>query len=117
MNANLISGMVAQLVAEGWKAEDGTAIASKTYATAVGPKQAHAYVQDFGPTSENVVLAGDYQSEGRNILEPHGVLVPRSAEGGVLSALVQKFVRDADDTVADSYAARLLKPKLVDANN
>ena len=96
----------------GWLAEDGAAIASKIFQTAVGPKAALAYLMDFGPHSDKLFLSGDYQSEGRNVLASHATPIPRSAHsahGDTLDHLVVKFARGVDAVVADSYAARLLR--------
>lgn len=94
------------LVALGWQAVDGTAVASKTYKTAVGPKVAFVYVADYGPTEENVQLNGDYVSEGNNVLAC-GVSIPKAAVGDSLAALVKKFAVNADRAVDESYARRL----------
>ena len=97
------------LTTRGWVPEAGTAIASKTYATAVGPKQAHAYLADFGPSSAHLCLTGDYRSEGRNILESRGQLLPKVAAPLEVEALACKFADAVDASVGESYAARLLR--------
>ena len=61
----------------GWSNAGGVALASKPFKTVVGGKSALAYLE-IG--SYNYVLKGDYQSEGRNQLEPHGVLIPKPDE-------------------------------------
>jgi hypothetical protein len=111
MNEKIIAMVTPRLVSLGWTPVDGTAIASKTYATAVGPKTAHIYLADYGPDCVNVALEGDYRSEGRNILEPCITLLPRSAQGILLSEVVKQFAQRIDDTVASSYAGRLLRNK------
>jgi len=93
----------------GWLAEDGAAIASKIFQTAVGPKAALAYLMDFGPHSDKLFLSGDYQSEGRNVLASHATPIPQSSHGDTLANLVEEFARGVDAVVADSYAARLLR--------
>lgn len=98
----------AVLQLHGWVPTDGVAIASKTFPTAVGPKVALVYLQDYGKGTENYVLAGDYQSEGRNILEPEFVLLPKQASDEVLRSLVLKFAAKVAKAIAASYAARLL---------
>lgn len=100
----------ARLVEHGWRAldhEKHSAIACKLFDTAVGEKEAFVYVQDFGNSTESVRLAGCYYSEGRDILEPHGRLVPRGADAQTVAQLVAEFAAGVDDVVAKSYAARL----------
>lgn len=99
---------IATLTALGWTAAGSTAIATKTYNTAVGPKTALAYLGDFGPDAESMSLTGDYQSEGRNILEPHGMLLPKAAGHDLVRMLVTRFSVGVDAAVGQSYAARLL---------
>lgn len=104
-----IQQVKAAIAALGWKAIDSTAIASKVFATAVGDKTAHVYLQDFGPESTGFMLHGDYQSEGRNILESQCVLIPKGSDDEQMRRLVAKFVQNAERAVAGSYAVRLLR--------
>lgn len=92
----------------GWSTDTGTAVASKYYATAVGDKQALAYLQDFDRESTNLLLTGSYWSEGRNALEATMVSIPRDANAEQAKAVAEQFARLADATVAETYAARLL---------
>ncbi|MDT8992763.1 hypothetical protein RQP54_17960 [Curvibacter sp. APW13] len=96
----------------GWAPCDGVAIASKTFATAVGPKVALAYLQNYGKDTQNYHLAGDYQSEGSNILEAQFVLLPKTASESTLKDLAKQFATNVAKTVAASYAGRLLHPSL-----
>jgi hypothetical protein len=106
----LRSTIVAQLAAAGWTAlEGGTAIANKMYETAVGLKEAQAYLADYGPTSENYVLQGQYYSEGRNVLGGSGILIPKAGDEATVTQLTQKFAAGAEKEVLQSYAARLLR--------
>ncbi|MNR71865.1 hypothetical protein D3C71_25440 [compost metagenome] len=108
MNKELVSQVVARLASHGWTPiEGGTAIARKTFDTAVGPKEALVYLTNSRDDDPNRTLQGDYQSEGRNVLEPHGVLLPKAAEPVMVDALVDKFVAGAERAVGESYAARL----------
>lgn len=97
------------LVSRGWTAQDYTAIASKQYETAVGPKQALVYLQDFGPQEEQLLLVGDYQSEGRNCLSSHGVLVPKCASVAKVKELADWFSIQADKAVGQTYAMKLMR--------
>lgn len=113
----LRSTIVAQLAAAGWTPlEGGTAIANKIYETAVGLKEAQVYLADYGPTSENYVLEGQYYSEGRNILGGSGILIPKAADEAKVIQLAQKFAAGAEKEVLQSYAARLLRSREVHAD-
>lgn len=100
--------IAAQLVAAGLvRLERTTAIAMKTYPTAVGLKDAHVYLADFGPEETNYVLQGEYYSEGRNALGGSGVLIPKDADPELAIALTVRFAVGAEKSVLSSYAARL----------
>lgn len=106
----LRSTIVAQLAAAGWTPlEGGAAIANKMYETAVGLKEAQAYLADCGSTSENYVLQGQYYSEGRNVLGGSGILIPKAGDEPTVTQLTQKFAAGAEKEVLQSYAARLLR--------
>ncbi|PNG50398.1 MULTISPECIES: hypothetical protein [unclassified Variovorax] len=110
-HAQLIQTIKGQLAAAGWKKESGTGVASKVFQTAVGPKVAHAYVSRGD--GYNVTLSGDYQSEGRNALEPHGTLIPEGADEDAVRLLARKFAVNADQVISQTYAARLHQVKAV----
>jgi len=104
----LRAAIVAQLVAAGWTAlERSTAIAIKTYDTAVGPKDAHVYLADFGSSETNYVLQGEYYSEGSNVLSARGILIPKNAEPAAVKTLTERFAVGAEQEILDSYAKRL----------
>lgn len=104
----LIETMQQQLEKQGWTPiKGGTAIARKNYVTAVGIKEALAYVSDFGPQEGSVRLQGDYQSEGRNCLSTTSELIARTASVEEVGVAAQKFAIAADVSVGQSYAARL----------
>ena len=96
------------LVDQGWTALPGPALAEKVYATAVGPKSAHVFLADFGADSSNYSLTGYYWTEGRNCLEPCGVLIPKASSATGVAEHVALFAKGADAAVAQSYAVRLL---------
>jgi hypothetical protein len=98
------------LVLAGWTAFDGPALATKKFDTAVGEKEAVAWLQDWGSDSGNYTLHGDYQSEGRNALEAGSVLIPKDASSDEVRSAVSRFASDADEAVANTYAARLHRP-------
>ncbi len=94
-----------------WSVEDGSAICSKTYFVATGPKMAFAYLMDFGDAEDSVLLTGVYYSEGRNILEPCPVSIPKNATEAQIRGLVALFASRVDARVADSYAGRLMRKR------
>jgi len=94
------------LVAAGWTESDGSAVAVKTFDSAVGPKEAFAYFNAW-PSEANAALAGDYRSEGSNILENCDVLLPKDSTDEQLGQLVQSFVAGTEHKISESYAVRL----------
>lgn len=105
MNRTIIAKAFESL---GWSLLGGTAIAGKMYLTAVGEKEAQAYVADYGPTSDVVLLTGTYWSEGRNCLEPYPVAIQKTSTESTIFGMVKLFVSQADERVAETYAAKLL---------
>lgn len=97
-----------RLQALGWTASDGAAIATRSYPTIVGAKEAQAYLQDFGSDSQTYHLTGVYWSEGRNSLEPHFVAIPKTATREEVASLVMQFGQKTDAVVSETYAARLI---------
>jgi hypothetical protein len=107
LNEALRAAVTERLVVHGWTAVSPVALAIKSYETAVGQKDAHVYLADYGSECECVAISGDYQSEGRNALESHSVLLPRNADANQVQQLVAKFTQNADAVIAQTYAARL----------
>lgn len=101
------------LVELDWTLGLGAALVTKQFPTAVGPKLGLVYLQDYGPNSGGFLLAGDYQSEGRNQMESHGYLIPHEVSDGRLREIIVKFSTGMDKVVSHTYAARLLadRPK------
>lgn len=100
--------LCALLLAHGWElVPGGTALASRSYATAVGPKVGQVYLSRSAEGDANETLSGHYYSEGRNVMP--SVLIPKAADAATLERLVAQFAREADAAVAGSYAARLLR--------
>lgn len=100
--------VAALLRPHGWLLDCHSAIARKSYATAVGPKEALAYAS-YWPNSQCLYLTGEYLSEGSNALAIHGVLLPNTANAAMIKPLVDHFAVACDTAVANTYAARLLK--------
>ena len=90
----------------GWSRVDGAAIAMKTYLTAVGQKVAFVYLY----RSNCATITGDYQSEGRNILEPLARLIPLDADSDAINGAVDTFAASVDKAIGESYAMKLLQP-------
>lgn len=101
--------VIQTLLEQGWSAEIFTAIASKNDATAVGTKQAHAYLESGRSSDPNLVLKGVYYSKGRNVLEPRSVLIPKASSVDVAIELTRVFAASVDERVAQTYAVRLLR--------
>lgn len=97
------------LASFGWSPSDGSALASKTFDTAVGEKTAFAYLTPQRDGDPYRRLLGDYWSEGRNIMASCCVLIPKTASADALRDLAEQFAMDADKTVAESYAGRLAR--------
>lgn len=95
------------LQSRGWQPNDGAAFACRSIKTAVGEKEVSAYLGGFGPETP-IALKGVYYSEGRNILEPLMVFLPRDACRKQLERLALKFHVDALKLIGQSYAVRLL---------
>lgn len=95
------------LVKHGWRGCDGAAVAIKEYPTAVGPREAHAYLIDCLASERCVVLTGQYWSEGRNIIETLFMRIDADLNVPDTQAVVDRYVLSVDQAVANSYAGRL----------
>lgn len=109
MYETLREALTRTLLEHGWSREAFTAIASKDYATVVGTKQAHAYLGRDQSSDPNLVLKGEYYSEGRNVLEPRSVLIPKASSVEAATQLAQAFAAGVDERIAQTYAVRLLR--------
>ena len=104
-----LQAIAAQVLAEhGWIPVVGVAASQKVFQTAVGDRVATAQLGPFDSERCNCTLQGSYLSEGRNALEPQGVLIPWSASPGEIVKLATKFAQQVDVAVGETYAARLL---------
>lgn len=81
----------------GWVATDGAAIATKTYPTAVGPREAWVYLS-------GQLLTATYWSEGRNATASAATVL---SDGPRQQGLIAKFCADVDALVCQTYAAAL----------
>lgn len=103
------SEIVARLVALGWEASSGVALATKHYKTAVGVKQAFAYLADYGTNEVSVLLTGDYQSQGNNALSTSSMSIAKHADTNTVNEKVALYAQNVDAVVAQTYAMKLLK--------
>ena len=99
---------VSDVLAEsGWFCScDKVHLGRKAYRTAFGLRE--ATVSLTPGDNYNRSLVGIYESEGRNILESHSVLIPRLSTLGEVQALARTFVKTVDTVVAISNAVRVL---------
>jgi len=96
------------LLEHGWEAVFAHAICTKLYLTAVGYKEAIAYLS--AGDGFNRTLSGTYTSEGRDILGNQSVLIPLGASDDEIVSLAVTFVTNVSNAVAQSYAGRLFEP-------
>ena len=95
------------LAEQGWKSEDGAAFARKSFKTAVGPRDAVAYLMHSSSNDNAFRLTASYDSEGRNVLESVWLLIPQDATIGEIHAVIGNFSDGVDTHVAQTYAACL----------
>jgi len=99
----------AALASLGWNTEElvshGTA--TKVYATAVGPKEAHVYLR-FARDQLTARLSGDYWSEGRNALSTCTQAITLEQVEALIDA-VKSFSSNVDRIVAGTYAMRFVR--------
>lgn len=100
--------IVAGLVESGWTARNSTAIASKSFDTAVGQKEALVFLESWGD-SPNFVVGGQYYSEGRNALSSTSVFIRKDASEAEAQRLASVFAAQADAAVGETYAMRLAR--------
>jgi len=103
-----VRSLIAQrLQRYGWRLNTGSALAVKTFRTAVGDRDAFVYLADFGKDSREFMLQGDYQSEGRNHLDPHPILFAKTSTPEEIQNAASRFAVLVDAAIANTYAMRL----------
>jgi hypothetical protein len=110
-----VRGLVTKsLVQHNWQinVQACSALVRKSFQSAVGGKEGVVYFRSF---IENYSLEGTYYSEGRNCLEPHGVLIPKTANEFGILLLVDKFAVGIARAIAESYAVKLYAQRVVHA--
>lgn len=90
----------------GWMAEPGPAFASRRFAgdDLTPDSVALAFLVDPGPDINYLILGGDYQGGGRNLLETHAVMIPKEADGAVVYQQTKRFSVKAESVAATRYA-------------
>lgn len=93
----------------GWARDPLTPWHTKSFESIVGTKEAHVLVF---PSAAHVgglklSLIGKYESEGLNILDPIGVVIPADHSSAKKMA---DFLSEAEDRISKSFAVRLLNP-------
>lgn len=83
-----------------------TLLATRDFDTAVGPKTAYLYLIPAGAGCYK--LAGEYLSEGRNILSTIGSSCLESSSDDALQFALCTVLSQVDKAVDQSYARRLL---------
>ena len=97
--------IVEALLANGWTANNGPALAMQSFDTAVGVKQAWVYLSRGDGI--NRTLLPHYESERRNVLEGSCVLIPVGASQSEIQNLVRKFANRVVQVVDASYARKI----------
>lgn len=95
-----------ELQHHGWQLASGIAIASKSFETAVGTKEAYLYLHPH-KVPPSYSLHGDYQSEGRNVLSSSFLPVKMDASLDSLSDTVAQHIAKLEEQIQASFAARL----------
>lgn len=97
------------LVESGWCVSDEMvgALARKKYETIVGWKEANVWLR---VKPDVMILTAEYWSEGNNALSTLYAHIDKGSDRTQIHAQVMSFAKDIDDRVAQTYAARLLRP-------
>lgn len=109
MNPEILERVMQRMAQQGWQIDPvWGCLATKDFATAVGPKQASVWLTD-DREFPRYWLHGSYYSEGRDALAACYGIIPAIAEMADIDALVDQFLTDVAHTVGSTYAARLLR--------
>ena len=117
--SSLESRMAVALAQHGWQVSDvllpGLSIAFRVYDTVCGPNRALARFNDYGPHCENLVLTGEYYSEGGNVLATTLLLVPREPTDALIRDVATRFATEAHRLIEESYGVRIRRQLSADA--
>lgn len=89
----------------GWMRSDGAAIATKPFDTVNGENSAAAYLTKGD--GYNRTLQFNYVSEGRNVAEADGVLIPVGASEDQAAKLATAAATRAEKSIQESYGVRI----------
>lgn len=96
------------LIKHGWTLVAGPAFATKTYDTAVGRKEAIAWLPwKFIKDEEHVYFRGQYESKGDNILVGCTEYIPVNASAEIVANHANAYCDNVDEAVRESYAGWL----------
>lgn len=103
----VMATFVARMAAHGWYGDRVRGdVASKDFMTAAGGRTAVVYCRRSSEGPHHM-LSGDYQSEGRNALSTCWGTIPADADQAAIEAEVDRFARQADTEVRQTYAMRI----------
>lgn len=86
----------------GWHESDGAPLALKEYEIRGRQYDAQVYFSDLGADDPFLWLHGWFCQDVRglrNVLEPHGLLIPRLASKSTVQHLVARFCRTIDEVI------------------
>lgn len=108
--APVIALVQEQVAAAGWHGQfDEGGSLSKTFFTAVGEKTALLYLRGPRAPENALVLSGDYQSEGSNVLAADSALIPADASEDEVWLIVEQCLTRIEKSIAESYAMHLVR--------
>ncbi len=93
------------LESAGWTRSNGGAVASKSFETVNGQKDALVFMT--AGDGLNRTLQFQYISEGRNVTEADGVLIPVGATAEQAAELATAAAARAEKSIQDSYGVRI----------
>jgi hypothetical protein len=100
------SQFVQALVARGWYPDRVRVdVAFKDFDTAAGGRTAVVYCWLYKDGDH--VLAGDYQSEGRNALSTCWARFKPGAEEATVAAEIERFAVEVEKAIGETYAMRI----------
>ena len=104
-------GVLSALEAAGWTRSNGTAIASKSFETVNGRNEALAFITNGDGI--NRTLQFQYTSEGRNVTEADGALIPVGATAAQVSEIATVAAARAEKSIQESYGVRIAAAEVV----
>lgn len=107
MSMIIANAIMDKIVQQGWEIDRIIRyVATRMYGTAVGSKQASVRLS-FDKEFHQYWLRAEYWSEGRNALSTCFATIPVDAADALIDAELRKFFKQVNDTVSQTYAARL----------